>query len=85
MFSAFLLYFDSNSKKSDKSGNKDDPQIRNVRKQRFDRHANKVYSAKNEAVETNVNNESQDTCFNEETGSDPVQVSPAVDYCINSK
>lgn len=62
-----------------------------MKKQKFDQHANKVTDinyAEKKTVETNVENvdtESQDTSFSEETASGPIQVSPTVEYCISSE
>ncbi|KAB5577215.1 hypothetical protein PHYPO_G00207360 [Pangasianodon hypophthalmus] len=67
------------SRKSGKLDNADDPHIRNVKKQKFDQHANRVTDinyAEKKTVETNMDNvdtESQDTSFSEETASGPIQ------------
>lgn len=90
MIYAFLPYFDSKSRKSGKLDNTDDPRIKSVKKQKFDQHSSRVTNtnfAEKKNIDTNVDNvdtESQDTSFSEETASGPIQVSPTVDYCINS-
>lgn len=75
----FFFYFDSKSKKSGKLDNA----MQSVRKQKFNQHASRVtdphYSEKN-TIETNVDNESEDTSFSEEAASGPTKVSPTIDY-----
>lgn len=62
-----------------------------MKKQKFDQHANKITDinyAEKKTVETNVENvdiESQDTSFGEETASGPIQVSLTVEYGVNSE
>lgn len=87
MFYAFLPYFDSKSKKSGKLDSAADPHIRSVKKQKFDasRVTDVNYAEETETNVDDVDTESQDTSFSEETASGPIQVSPTVDYCINSK
>lgn len=87
MLNAFLPYFDSKSKISGKLGNA----MQSVRKQKFNQHASRVtdpYYSEKKSIETNEDNvdkESEDTNFSEETASGPTKVSPTVDYCIHSK
>lgn len=60
--------------------------MRSVKKQKFDQHASRVTDtnyAEKKTKATNVNNvdtESQDTSYSEETASGSIQVSPTVDY-----
>ncbi|KAF4087092.1 hypothetical protein AMELA_G00091760 [Ameiurus melas] len=67
------------SRKLGKFDNADDTHIRNVKKQKFDQHASRVpvnNYAEMKTIETNVDNmdtESQDTSFNEEATSGPIQ------------
>lgn len=62
-----------------------------MKKQRFKRHANRVTDmdyAENESIDSNVDTESQDTSFSEETkatASGPTHVSLTVDYCTSSE
>ncbi|KAK3543554.1 hypothetical protein QTP70_023881 [Hemibagrus guttatus] len=63
------------SKKSGKLDDTDDPHTSNVKKQKFKRHANRVTDmdyAENKSIDSNVDTESQDTSFSEETASGPV-------------
>lgn len=59
-----------------------------MKKQRFKRHANRVTDmdyAENESIDSNVDTESQDTSFSEETASGSTLVSLTVDYCTSSE
>lgn len=91
MVYALLPYFDSKSRKSGKLDNADDPHSRRAKKQKFSQHAGRLADinyAENNTIETNVDNvdtESQDTSFSEESASGPIHVSLTVGYFINSK
>ncbi|XP_058246804.1 uncharacterized protein KIAA2012 [Hemibagrus wyckioides] len=62
------------SRKSGKLDAADDPHMSNMKKQKLKRHANRVTDmdyAENKSIDSNVDTESQDTSFSEETASGP--------------